>query len=194
VLVLIATPIVGASFIFGGSLATLFQGIMYVYVVHPIYVGDLCSVDGEKMVVKGVGVWTTTFCTVEKLGSIEEITHPNSLLATKVVVNHLTDVIWDDSVVFNVVSSVLDSSHLKELKKKIDTYFENEGEVFVPCTNTVVIADVEEFTTITIQLKYKISNVQDWSYNRSVRRKKTIQTKVNAIIQDFQQRHPEPTN
>lgn len=47
VLVLIASPLLAATFIFGDACRTLFQGIMFAYVVHPFDVGDLCVIDGN---------------------------------------------------------------------------------------------------------------------------------------------------
>lgn len=47
VLVLIVSPLLAASFVFGDTCKSFFQGIIFVYVVHPFDVGDLCVVDGK---------------------------------------------------------------------------------------------------------------------------------------------------
>ena len=49
VLVLIATPILGLSFIIQDTCKTLFEGVMFAYVVNPFNVGDLCILDGTMV-------------------------------------------------------------------------------------------------------------------------------------------------
>lgn len=49
VVVLVASPLLAATFIFGDTCKTLFEGFFFIYVVHPFDVGDLCVID-EKMV------------------------------------------------------------------------------------------------------------------------------------------------
>lgn len=49
VLLLIVSPLLAATFVFGDTCKTLFQGIIFVFVVHPFYVGDLCVIDGNMV-------------------------------------------------------------------------------------------------------------------------------------------------
>ncbi|GMH16013.1 hypothetical protein Nepgr_017854 [Nepenthes gracilis] len=44
-LVLIASPFLAVTFIFGDTCRTLFEGIMFAFVKHPFDVGDLCIID-----------------------------------------------------------------------------------------------------------------------------------------------------
>ncbi|GMH16015.1 hypothetical protein Nepgr_017856 [Nepenthes gracilis] len=44
-LVLIASPFLAVTFIFGDTCKTLFEGIMFAFVKHPFDVGDLCVID-----------------------------------------------------------------------------------------------------------------------------------------------------
>lgn len=50
VIVLIASPLLAASFIFGNSFKTLFEGILFIYLVHPLDVGDLCTIEDDTLV------------------------------------------------------------------------------------------------------------------------------------------------
>ncbi|GMH17603.1 hypothetical protein Nepgr_019444 [Nepenthes gracilis] len=83
-LVVIASPILAATFIFGDTCKTLFEGIIFSFVKHPFDVGDLCIIDGIEMEVKCMGILTTYFM---KMGTKDQALYPNSLLATKAIVN-----------------------------------------------------------------------------------------------------------
>ena len=50
VLVVIASPLVAASFIFGDTCKNLFQSIIFVYVLHPLDVGDSCDIHEDHKV------------------------------------------------------------------------------------------------------------------------------------------------
>ena len=46
----IASPILGAAFILGGTLKAVFQGIVFAYFMHPFTVGDLCVIDHIQVI------------------------------------------------------------------------------------------------------------------------------------------------
>ncbi|GMH17601.1 hypothetical protein Nepgr_019442 [Nepenthes gracilis] len=48
-LVIIASPILAATFIFGDTCKTLFEGIIFAFVKHPFNVGDLCIIDNIEV-------------------------------------------------------------------------------------------------------------------------------------------------
>jgi len=50
VLVVIASPLLAATFIFGETCKNLFEGIIFVFVVRPFNVGDTCQIDGGEQV------------------------------------------------------------------------------------------------------------------------------------------------
>ncbi|GMH17605.1 hypothetical protein Nepgr_019446 [Nepenthes gracilis] len=83
-LVVIASPILAATFIFGDTCKTLFEGIIFAFVKHPFDVGDLCIIDNIEMEVKRMGILTTSFL---KMGTKDQALYPNSILATKSIVN-----------------------------------------------------------------------------------------------------------
>ncbi|KAH9626939.1 hypothetical protein KSS87_003890 [Heliosperma pusillum] len=118
-LLLIASPLIAATFLFGDTCKTLFQGIIFVYVVHPFDVGDLCVVDGRMMEVNSVGVWKTMFSNIEKIGTREEVIYPNSELAKKTIINHKTEFDWNDSIEFDVEH--LDKQRIEKLKTEIES-------------------------------------------------------------------------
>ncbi|XP_074292521.1 mechanosensitive ion channel protein 10-like isoform X2 [Silene latifolia] len=70
VLVLIASPLLAATFIFGDTAKLLFQGLIFVYIVHPFDVGDLCVIDDKLLEVRRIGIWCTTFSKVRTIDRV----------------------------------------------------------------------------------------------------------------------------
>ncbi|XP_056699414.1 mechanosensitive ion channel protein 9 isoform X2 [Spinacia oleracea] len=127
VLVLVASPLLAATFVFGNTCKTLFEGILFVYVVHPLDVGDLCIIDKNMMEVTAIGIWTTTFSKVDICGTQEVVIYPNLELANRVIINHKTKFDWSDCVEFNMgyvrntninLQQELSDSHTISLLKK----------------------------------------------------------------------------
>ncbi|KAJ8452555.1 hypothetical protein Cgig2_000144 [Carnegiea gigantea] len=83
ILVIFATPLVAASFIFGDTCKNLFQGIVFVYAIRPFGVGDECDTgEDSPLRVTSIGVWKTIFSKTIK-GSHVTVIYPNSELANK---------------------------------------------------------------------------------------------------------------
>lgn len=49
VLVLLSSQLVVAAFMFGNTCKTIFEAIIFVFVMHPFDVGDRCLVDGVQV-------------------------------------------------------------------------------------------------------------------------------------------------
>ncbi|KNA16757.1 hypothetical protein SOVF_086220 [Spinacia oleracea] len=122
-LVVIASPLLAATFIFGDSCKTLFQGIIFTYVVHPFDVGDLCVIDQKMMEVRTIGVWKTTFT---KVGTQEEVIFTNTQLANKDIINHKTEFDWNDCVELDVAS--LNKKQIMTLKEKIEKHLDDSKD------------------------------------------------------------------
>lgn len=50
VLVLILSPLLLVAFIFGDTFKTVFEGLVFVFVIHPFDVGDRCVVNGVQVI------------------------------------------------------------------------------------------------------------------------------------------------
>ncbi|XP_021862752.1 uncharacterized protein [Spinacia oleracea] len=147
-LVIIASPSLAATLIFGESCKTLFQGIIFTYVVHPFDVGDLCVIEEKMMEVRTIGVWKTTFT---KVGTQEEVIFTNSQLTSKDIINHKTEFDWNDCVELDVAS--LNKKQIMRLKEKIEKHLEdNEEKKFATGYNCVTV-----LTTGDNNLKLAIS-------------------------------------
>ncbi|GLT98755.1 hypothetical protein SLE2022_162400 [Rubroshorea leprosula] len=71
---------VALAFIFGDSVKSTFQGIIFVFVNHPFDIGDSCLIDGEEMVVEKINLHSTVF---RKNHVKDKVMCPNSVLATQ---------------------------------------------------------------------------------------------------------------
>lgn len=101
VILLVSSRLVLAGFIFGNTYKTVFEAIVFVFVMHPFDVGDRCVVDGVQMIVEEMNILTTVFMWYEN----EKIYYPNSALATKPISNFYRNPEMGDSVEFTVDAS-----------------------------------------------------------------------------------------
>ncbi|KAF8040627.1 hypothetical protein BT93_B2753 [Corymbia citriodora subsp. variegata] len=84
VLVLLLSQLVLAGFMFKNTCKTIFEAIIFVFVMHPFDVGDRCVIDGVQLMVEEMNILTTVFLKLD----YEKIYYPNSVLATKPISNY----------------------------------------------------------------------------------------------------------
>ncbi|KMT01123.1 hypothetical protein BVRB_9g223750 [Beta vulgaris subsp. vulgaris] len=149
VLVLIASPLLAATFVFGDTCKILFQGVFFVYAIHPFDVSDLCVIDGTMMEVRTIGIWKTTFT---KVGTQEKVIYPNSELSKKNIINHKSDFDWNDYIEFDVDS--MKDEKLKILKQEIEKHLEGNKDKFAPSYSWVVVT-----TNDTIKIAVYIRHI-----------------------------------
>ncbi|GLU10120.1 hypothetical protein SLE2022_269420 [Rubroshorea leprosula] len=120
-LLLICSQLVLAAFMFGNSLRTVFEAIIFVFVIHPFDVSDRCIIDGVQpvqMVVEEMNLLTTVF---ERYDN-EKIYYPNSVLATKPITNfHRSEKFIGDTVEFAIDVST-PAALIRNLQKEIESY------------------------------------------------------------------------
>ena len=51
VLLFLSSQLVAAAFLFGNTCKTIFEAIIFVFVMHPFDVGDRCVVDGVQVII-----------------------------------------------------------------------------------------------------------------------------------------------
>ncbi|KAL0372215.1 UNVERIFIED_CONTAM: Mechanosensitive ion channel protein 10 [Sesamum calycinum] len=76
--------------------ATIFEAIIFVFVMHPFDVGDRCVVDGVQVVVEEMNILTTVFLKSDN----EKVYYPNAVLATKPISNFYRSPDMGDSLDF----------------------------------------------------------------------------------------------
>ncbi|KAK9735985.1 hypothetical protein RND81_04G243200 [Saponaria officinalis] len=182
VLVLIASPFLAATFIFGDTCKSLFQGLIFVYVVHPFDVGDLCVVDDNLFEVKRIGVWCTTFSKVRTVGKQQEVIYPNSALATKNVINHKTEFDWNDQISFSLKS--VDKGKTENLKQQIESYLDTEKHRFTPHFHSVEFLETEDKAKIVVHVKHNIK-AEGWTYFECLKEKEKRRFETAIHIHDL---------
>ncbi|XP_074292543.1 mechanosensitive ion channel protein 10-like [Silene latifolia] len=160
VLVLIASPLLAVTFVFGDTAKNLFQGLIFVYFVHPFDVGDLCRIDEKLLEVKRIGVWNTIFSNVRTVGEQQQIIYPNSVLALKNIINHKTSFDWNDYIEF--ITSP-DNKITEPLKHKIETYLDDERDKFTPNFHSVEILEMGDKAKIGVHIKHKFKTTEGWT-------------------------------
>lgn len=146
VLVFISSQLLLVTFMFGNTSKTVFEGIIFVFMMHPFDVGDRCVVDGVQMVVEEVNILTTIFLRYDN----EKIIYPNSVLATKAISNYYRSPEQSDSVEFSVAFSTSAES-IAALKAKIKTYIDSKPQHWRP-NHSVQIKDIEDVNKLKMGL------------------------------------------
>ncbi|CAA3007305.1 mechanosensitive ion channel 10-like [Olea europaea subsp. europaea] len=98
VLIVLSSQLVLAVFIFGNSCKTVFEAIIFLFVMHPFDVGDCCVIDGVQMMVEETNILTTVFLRFDN----EKIYHPNSVLVTKPISNFYRSPDMGDSLELSI--------------------------------------------------------------------------------------------
>eukprot|EP00252_Welwitschia_mirabilis_P025626 TRINITY_DN8095_c0_g1_i1.p1 TRINITY_DN8095_c0_g1~~TRINITY_DN8095_c0_g1_i1.p1 ORF type:complete len:837 (+),score=103.31 TRINITY_DN8095_c0_g1_i1:355-2865(+) len=114
ILVAVSSQILLVVFMFGNTCKTVFESIIFLFVMHPFDVGDRCSVEGVQMVVEEMNILTTVFLRYDN----EKIYYPNSVLATKPISNFYRSPDMGDSIDFSIHMST-PMEKLSILKEKL---------------------------------------------------------------------------
>lgn len=133
ILLVMSSQLVAASFLFGSSCKTLFESIIFVFVMHPYDVGDRCVVDGIQLLVEEMNLLTTVFLKADN----EKVYYPNSVLATKPISNCYRSPDMGDSVEFSI-DFATSADKIGMLREKIKNYLENTPQLWYPNHNVVV--------------------------------------------------------
>ncbi|KAI9185286.1 hypothetical protein LWI28_005878 [Acer negundo] len=116
VVFLFTSQLLVAGFMFQNTCKTIFESIIFVFVMHPFDVGDRCVIDGVQMIVEEMNILTTVFLRYD----MEKIYYPNSVLITKAISNFRRSPEMGDSVEFTIdVSTPVDD--INAMKKAIQT-------------------------------------------------------------------------
>lgn len=147
ILVFISSQLLLVVFMFGNTAKTVFEAIIFVFVMHPFDIGDRCVIDGvqvlnfqllntfssfihvtdkkclncyvyaSQMVVEEMNILTTVFLRYDN----EKIFYPNSVLASKPISNFYKSPEMNDSVEFSMDFSTSVES-IGALKARIKEY------------------------------------------------------------------------
>ncbi|XP_041018898.1 mechanosensitive ion channel protein 6-like isoform X2 [Juglans microcarpa x Juglans regia] len=120
-------------FIFGNTCKTVFEAIVFLFIMHPFDVGDRCEVDGIQMIVDEMNILTTVFLRKDH----QKIVYPNSILATKPIGNYQRSPHMVDTIDFCIhISTPLEK--VSTMKERITRYIESKNEHWHPAPMVIV--------------------------------------------------------
>ncbi|CAK8574215.1 unnamed protein product [Lathyrus sativus] len=145
-LLFVSSQLVLVAFIFGNTCKTVFEAIIFLFVMHPFDVGDRCEIDTVQMVVEEMNILTTVFLRYDNL----KITIPNSVLATKAIQNFYRSPDMGDAIEFCIhIATPLEKVSL--MKHRIHSYVDNKKEHWYP-SPFIVLKDHEQMNMVRVAI------------------------------------------
>ncbi|XP_057769182.1 mechanosensitive ion channel protein 6-like [Salvia miltiorrhiza] len=153
-LLYISSQIVVVAFIFGNTCKTVFEAVIFVFVIHPFDVGDRCEIDGVQMVVEEMNILTTVFLRYDNL----KIIYPNVTLATRPIGNFYRSPDMGDSVDF-VVHIGTPVEKIALIKQRIIAYIEIKNDYWYP-QPSVVVMNIEQLhmVKLSVWVRHKMNH------------------------------------
>ncbi|XP_078154396.1 mechanosensitive ion channel protein 5-like [Carex rostrata] len=173
--VFLSSQLVLAVFIFGNTLKTLFEALIFLFVRHPFDVGDRCEIEEVQVVVEEMNIMSTVFLRDDNL----KIYYPNSVLATKPISNYYRSPDMGDAIDFAIhVNTPLEK--IAKMKERIIQFMVNKKEHWYP-DPMVVLRDVEDSNklTVSIWMRHRI-NYQDMGM-RFARRELVVEEMIRVL-------------
>ncbi|KAG4946563.1 hypothetical protein AAZX31_15G168000 [Glycine max] len=178
VLVFISSQLLLVVFMFGNTAKTVFEAIIFVFVMHPFDVGDRCVIDGVQMVVEEMNILSTIFLRYDN----EKIFYPNSVLATKPISNFYRSPEMSDSVEFAVdVSTSIES--IGALKTKLKAYLESKPQHWRP-NHSVLVKDIENVNKMKMAF-YVTHTINFQNYGDKNNRRSELVLELKKILEDL---------
>ncbi|XP_019057406.1 PREDICTED: mechanosensitive ion channel protein 8-like [Tarenaya hassleriana] len=185
-LLFLSSQVVVLTFIFGNTVKTIFESIIFLFIVHPYDVGDRCEIDGIQMVVEEMNILTTLFLRYDNL----KILYPNSVLWQRAISNYYRSPDMGDSIEF-CVHIATPAEKIAAIRQRISNYIDNNPEHWYPSAK-IVVKDVEDLKTVRIAIWpcHKI-NHQDMG-ERWTRRQVLVEELIKIVVElDIEYRlHP----
>ncbi|WRX33820.1 Mechanosensitive ion channel MscS - like 10 [Theobroma cacao] len=176
ILVFISSQLLLVAFMFGNTAKTVFEAIIFVFVMHPFDVGDRCVIDGIQMVVEEMNILTTVFLRYDN----EKIFYPNSVLATKPISNFYRSPEMSDSVEFTVdVSTSVEQ--IGALKAKIKEYLDSKPQHWRP-GHSVQVKDIEDVNKMKMGL-YVTHTINFQNYGDKSSRRSELVLELKRIFE-----------
>ncbi|KAL6654230.1 hypothetical protein ACP70R_007695 [Stipagrostis hirtigluma subsp. patula] len=173
--VIIGSQLLVAVFVFGNTLKTIFEAIIFLFVMHPFDVGDRCEIEGVQVIVEEMNIMTTVFLRYDNL----KIYYPNTVLATKPIMNYYRSPDMGEAIDFSIhVATPLEKLAL--MKERILRYIDNKKDHWYPGAK-VVLRDVHDTNKlkVSIFLRHRL-NFQDMGM-RFVRRELVLQEMIKVL-------------
>uniref|UniRef100_A0ACD6AK53 Uncharacterized protein n=1 Tax=Avena sativa TaxID=4498 RepID=A0ACD6AK53_AVESA len=165
VLVVISSQLLVVVFIFGNACKTVFEALIFVFIMHPFDVGDRCVIDGIQMTVEEMNILTTVLLKNDN----EKVYYPNSVLSTKPISNFYRSPNMYDTIDFAIAASTSIES-IGALKSKIKGYLESKPTHWHPI-HTLNLKDILDVNKINMSLcaqhTMNFQNIREKNIRRS---------------------------
>ncbi|XP_065861619.1 mechanosensitive ion channel protein 6 [Euphorbia lathyris] len=145
-LVFISSQLLLVAFIFGNTCKTVFESIIFLFVIHPFDVGDRCEIDGVQMVVEEMNILTTVFLRYDN----QKIIIANGVLATKAISNYYRSPDMGDAVEFHVHIAT-PAEKIAVMKQRITCYIENKKEHWYP-SPMIIFRDLVDLNMVRLAI------------------------------------------
>ncbi|KAM0974934.1 mechanosensitive ion channel protein 10-like isoform X1 [Malus sylvestris] len=177
-LVLIASQLLMLAFVFGNTAKTVFEAIIFVFVMHPFDVGDRCVIEGVQLIVEEMNILTTVFLRSDN----EKVYYPNSVLASKPISNFYRSPEMGDSVDFSIdVSTKIET--IVALKARIKEYLDSKTQHWRPA-HSVVVKDIEDVNKMKMAL-YVTHTINFQNYGDKTSRRSDLVFELKKIFEDL---------
>ncbi|RWR79268.1 mechanosensitive ion channel protein 6-like protein [Cinnamomum micranthum f. kanehirae] len=141
-LVLISSQLMLVVFIFGNTCKTVFEAIIFLFVMHPFDVGDRCEIEGVQMIVEEMNILTTVFLRYDN----QKIAYPNSQLSTQPISNYYRSPDMGEAIDFCVhVSTSLEKIGI--MRERVKEWIEGKKEHWYP-NPMIVMKDVVDMNKL----------------------------------------------
>ncbi|KAK1394844.1 Mechanosensitive ion channel protein [Heracleum sosnowskyi] len=145
-LLAVSSQVVVVTFIFGNFCKTVFEAIIFLFVIHPFDVGDRCEIGGIQMIVEEMNILTTVFLRYDN----QKIIYPNSTLSTIPIHNYYRSPDMDDAIEFYIhIATPMEKINL--MKQKILSYIENKKDYWYP-NAILIVRDMDQLNRIKMNL------------------------------------------
>uniref|UniRef100_A0A5B7BXI8 Mechanosensitive ion channel protein n=2 Tax=Davidia involucrata TaxID=16924 RepID=A0A5B7BXI8_DAVIN len=178
VLFLLSSQLVVAVFMFGNTCKTIFEAIIFVFVMHPFDVGDRCIIDGVQLVVEEMNILTTVFLKFD----FEKIYYPNSVLATKAISNFYRSPDMGDSLEFSI-DFMTPLEKIGALKDRIHKYL-NSNSLYWHLNHNLIVKEIENVNKLRMVLFFNHTiNFQD--YMEKNKRRSELVVEMKKIFEEL---------
>ncbi|KAL4285006.1 hypothetical protein GQ457_16G001860 [Hibiscus cannabinus] len=178
VLLLLSSQLVVAAFMFGNTCKTIFEAIIFVFVMHPFDVGDRCVVDGVQLLVEEMNILTTVFLKLDN----EKVYYPNSVLATKPISNYYRSPDMGDAIEF-AIDFMTPAKTIGRLKEEIRKHLEANSTIWHP-NQLVVVKEIENVNKLKMALYCNHTmNFQD--FREKNKRKTDLIIELKRIFEEL---------
>ncbi|KAF9039670.1 hypothetical protein BDZ89DRAFT_945114 [Hymenopellis radicata] len=184
-LVPLATIILGFSFIFGNSAATLFESMIFIFSTHVFDVGDLVMIDDQVLEVREFGMFSTVFRRVDG----QEIVAPNSLLASSKLIHNLrrSNSMWETTNIQIAYNTPLEV--IEEIRNGIKKYIAENNRDWSGMDLNIDKMEFQNAIHLIVAMEHR-PNWQDWG-GRWARRTKFMRN-LKTILEDLKVRYTLP--